>query len=258
MDELKDLNDRRALLQEHWSELFGRIQDIEFTYPFDIRFGGTNADRERRSYMTPEDLEEVFDLEEGMRSVDVEKNELDKEILKMRFKLGLAYLTEVNRMKQIAWKLTNEHVPNSEDQYDILYVKEWRAMVGDNIVRVTMIGENIPSFIKGMEHVARHIGDTGTLEALRKWPEERQREFNEIDLEFAIVSRSSSKTDKDFAPGLRLKKTFDTYTEVRDWIDVQLPLSFGAYAFPTIESEERTRAEQEMITLGRSLGVESL
>jgi len=150
LEELRTLNERRELLQQHWSELFEKQQDIEFKYPMDVKFDEQRKYKSDRSFLTPEDKENYDVLEGGMNSVRKESDELDREILKRRFDLGLRCLTEANQQENVVWQEIREHNPDPKNHLDILYSKQWRAKIGDNIAEVDMTGETGSSFFAGM------------------------------------------------------------------------------------------------------------
>lgn len=256
LEKLKTLQDRRELLQRHWSELFEKSEAIESKYSFDVRFDEQRRYKSDRSFLVPKDKEEFLTLKEEMDSVEVERNELDREILKKRFDLGLKYLTEANQKKDVVWQETREHKPDPKNHLDILYSKQWRAKIGGNIAEMNMTGETGLSFFAGMKHVAEEIGDTKVLEALKKWPKERKLDFNKIRLSFSISPKSASKREREeLAPGLCISKRFNYHDEARDSVEVHLPLSYGAYAFPKIDDEEQKQAKDAMVDLAEKLGI---
>src|SRR3989338_597730 len=257
LEELKTLNERRELLQQHWSELVEKQEELESKYSWEVRFDEEKKHRGDRSFLTPEDKAEFDILKERVDSVKAERDELDREILKKRFDLGLKYLAEINQQEDVIWQEIHEHNPDPKNHLDTLYSKQWRAKIGDNTAEVDMTGETGHSFFEGMKHVAEEIGDTKVLEALKKWPKERELDFNEVRLSFLISPKSSSKKDKELAPGLNLTRRFDSYDEAKDNTEIHLPLSYGAYAFPKIKKEEQERARNEMVALGKKLGVAS-
>lgn len=256
LEELRTLQDRRELLQQHWGEMFEKMQDIEFKYPMDVKFDEQRKYKSDRSFLTPKDKEEYDVLEEGMDSVKEEIDVLDREILRKRFDLGLKYLTEANQKKDVVWQEISEHNPDTKNNFDILYSKQWKAKIGNNIAEVNMVGEVGHPFFDGMKYVAEEIGDTEVLEALKKWPKERKLDFIQTSLSFSVNQKSASERErKILAPGFGIVKRFDSYDEARDSVGVHLPLSYGTYAFPKIEDEEQKQAKKEMINLAKKLGI---
>ncbi|MBI2056525.1 MAG: hypothetical protein HYT37_04085 [Candidatus Sungbacteria bacterium] len=256
MEELRTLKDRRDLLQQHWSELFEKSEAIESKYPWQERFDEAKRYKGDRSFLNPEDKEDFLTIKEGMGGVEAERDELDKEILKKRFELGLKYLAEINQKEDVVWQEVREHNPDPQNHFDILYSKQWRAKMGDNIAEVSMTGETGSSFFSEMKRFVEEVGDTQVLEALKKWPKERRLDFNEVRLSFSISPKSASKREREaLVPGLGVSKRFDHYDETRDSVEVNLPLSHAAYAFPKIEEDQQELAKTEMINLTKRLGV---
>ena len=258
LEELKTPNERRELLQQHWSELFEKQEELESKYSWEVRFDEEKKYRGDRSFLAPADKAEFDILKEGMDSVEAERDELDREVLKKRFDLGLKYLAEINQQEDVIWQEIHEHNPDPQNHFDILYSKQWRAKLGDNIAEVNMTGETGLSFFAGVKHVAEKIGDTKVLEALKTWPKERKLNFNEPRISFLISSKYASKREKEeLVPGLAVSKRFDHYDEARDLVEVHLPLSYGAYSFPKVEETEQDEAKKEMISLAKKLGIKS-
>lgn len=255
LEKLKALYEKRSILQQHWSELFEKTENIEFRYPNEVKFDEQRRYRSDRGFLTSEDKEEFEILDKEKGSLKEQINELDKENLKRRFELGLKYLTEINKREDVVWREISEHKPDSENSFDILYSKEWRAKIGDNIAEISMTGENTSSFFEGMKHVAGEIGDTKVLEALEKWPKERKLDFNNIRISFSISPRSKTKIDRELIPALSLTKRFDYYNKELDQIEVDLPMSYGACVFPKIKEEEQEQARNEMIALSKKIGI---
>lgn len=258
LERLRELHERRQLLQQHWSELFEKIQALDFKYPSSVQFDEQRRFKSDRSFYTPEDREEYQVLEEGIRSVEAERDELDKEILKQRFELGVKYLTELNRREDVVWKPGARHEPDPSNPMDILYTEEWRYTAGGIDARLEITGERKTSFIEGVRQVAREIGDSEVTQALTKWPKERDVRFNSLSLAFSIGPKSLFRSNEELRPGFVLKKRLDPYNEAMDHLDVELPLSHNAYAFPVIEAEKQEQAKQEMVKLVRKLGIEHL
>lgn len=257
MKKLRELYERKMLLQQRWSELFKEEQVINFKYPIEVQFDEQRRFRSDRGFMNPEDKEEFMVLSEEMKSIEYERDELDKEILHNRFELGIKYLSEINAQENVVWETVREGIPDPESPFGILYEKEWKVKTGDKIATVKMTGEKTASFVKGMQRVAEEIGDHELVKRIEKRPQERNLRFDNIYLSFSVASESASSQDENIKPGVNLRKQFDSFDETMDTVSAELPLGHNAYAFPEIEEDERERAKERMLTLGHQLDIES-
>ena len=53
LEELKTLNERRELLQQHWSELVEKQEELESKYSWEVRFDEEKKYRGDRSFLAP-------------------------------------------------------------------------------------------------------------------------------------------------------------------------------------------------------------
>lgn len=254
---LRDMQKQRELLQERWSELFAKIQELDYKYPSSAQFDEQNKFRSDRGFYVPEDLAKFKLSNDELKRVEGERDVLDRQILKRRFEIGVQHLATLNQQKDAVWKLVSRHEPNpSKNPADFLYIEEWRCMAGNLDARLKVVGERIPSFFEGIKHIARQLEDVKSLQVLQQWPQERSLRFNNLALEFSSGPKTffRRRGPEETLPGVRLQKNFDPYKEERDSAIIELPISHG-YAFPTIASQDLERAKDEMISLARKLEV---
>jgi len=255
MEEIYELEDRRRLLMQHSSELFEEEMDIEFKYPSTDKYDENRKYLSNRSFLSPEDMERFKEIEEGNRSIKAENDEIEKEMLSRRFEGGLKHLQELLKRDDIIWRQLEHHVPDSNDTYD-LYRKKWATRIGNDLAEVEFMGERKMSFFQGMQEIAKITGDVESVEALKKWPKEREIPFQEVHVSFCYGPKKKKRWDEYLRPGLWLTKRFDFYEE-RDYAEAHLPLSLGT-AFPRVDTEKLEKAREAMIQLGKKLGIESL
>lgn len=258
MIKIYELVDRRELLQARWSELFEEEENLENKYPFEVRFDENKKYKGDRSFLTSDDMEQFKEAENGIHSIEEERNEIDKEILKIRFENGLRHLEELLKREDIQWRQIEDHNPNLKNSYDTLTVKKWLAKIGDDIAEVEFIGGKVTSFIKGVEKVAEEIDDQEVLQRLKKWPKERKIPYQDYYLRFLYGPKKRKRFDEYLRPGLTLSKRYDSYDEKYDITEAHLSLSHRAYAFPEISKEELERGKDAMIQLGEKLEIDNL
>lgn len=244
-DQLRQLQDRRDLLQQHWSELFEQVQDLDFKYPSNTQFDENNRFRGDRGFYNQEDLAQYQDLNQGMKSVEEERNEVDKEILKRRFELGAMYLKQILQQESIPWRLAHTHDPDPKNPLDILSTKEWQARVGDAQAKAYMAGERKTFF---MLFPSVPTLDAGT----------RNLPFDEITFRFDYGPRRAKSSEDSLKPGLTLTKRFDPLNESRDRVSMHVPLNTNAYAMPEIDPKQLEDAKNDMLKLARQLDVSLL
>jgi len=257
MEEIYELDDRRELLQQRWSELFEEGQDIEMKYPFEAKYDENKRFKSDRSFLSAQDMEKLKDTEQGMVSIRKETDELDKEILKLRFKYGVKHLTELLNRDSVEWKVIRDHKPDP-NVYTALRSKKWVTKIGDDIAEVEFSGEKTASFTRGVKEVADEIGDTELLQSLEKLPKERSMPYVGYRMRFLYGPVKRKKQDEYLRPGLTLWKRYDPYNDKFDITEAELPLSLGTYVFPKINKEEKECAREALIRLVKELDIENL
>lgn len=257
LEEIMNLQNKRKTFQEHWSQLFSKIQDLDFKYPLDIQFDEQKKFKGDRSFYSQEDQAEYEVLNEEIQEVETERDELDKEILQHRFESGLKYLKDMNTRENASWKLMRKHIPDQTNPMDTLRVEEWRCVVDKIDARLEIFYEAIPSFIDGVKKFAKDIGDHELIENLSKWPKKRKLPYNNISVSFSVGPETFFRSNIDLWPGLSINKRFNDYNEEYDRVDVNLPRNQG-YAFPKINENQREQAKEEMLKLSHTVGIEYL
>lgn len=257
LEEIVDLQNKRKTFQEHWSQLFSKIQDLDFKYPLNVKFDEQKKFRGDRMFYSSEDQGKYKVLNTEIEQVEVERNELDKEILQRRFEVGLKYLKDINARENTSWKLMRKHTPDPTNPMDTLSVEEWRCVMDKIDARLEVFYEAIPSFIDGVKNVAKDIGDNELIENLSKWPKKRKLPYNNISVSFSVGPETFFRSNTDLWPGLSISKRFNDYNEEYDRVDVNLP-RHQAYAFPKIDENQREQAKEEMLKLGHTVGIEYL
>ncbi|MFH0852460.1 MAG: hypothetical protein V1845_02570 [bacterium] len=257
MEEIYELDDRRELLQQRWSELFEEEEDMEMKYPFEARYSSDKKFKSDRSFLSEQDMEKFKDAEEGMVSIRKETAELDKEILKMRFKYGVKHLTELLNRDSVEWKVVRDY-KSDPNVYTALRSKKWVTKIGDDIAEVEFSGEKTASFTRGVKEVADEIGDMELLQSLEKLPKERSMPYVGYHMRFLYGPIKRKKQDEYLRPGLALWKRYDSYNDKYDITEAELPLSLGTYDFPQINEEENERARKALIRLAKELDIENI
>ena len=140
---------------------------------------------------------------------------------------------------------------------DFLSLEEWRCVIGDLDARLEVVKEPHTSFINGARHIAEKTRDQELARRLDAWPQERDLPYGTVCLTFSVGPKSFFGLEEDLRPGLYAEKRFDSHDASRDAVDVRFPPLHTAYAFPTIEPQERERATTELVSLAHKLRIEN-
>lgn len=260
LGEIKELHKKREALQKRWSKIFEEITDLDLKYPTSVQYDENKKFRNDRGFYSPEDLVRYQTLNPEFEQIDAEMKELDKEILRLRFEVGLKYL-EIISSKDAQWKLVEKHIPdtaNPKSEMDFLHIEKWRCVLDDIEASFEFSADaGQTSFFEGMKKVAEQIGDTEVVKKIAEWPEERKVPYNNIHASFSVGPKTFLPSNKDLLPGLSIHKTFG-FKEEYDRVDAGFPLSFQGHTFPSLDDAQKEQAKVEMLKLSQKIGIEGL
>lgn len=245
--------ERINLLNQRMSELVGEQIDIDLKYPQSAKFENGRY-RNDYGFATAEDKERLQDTSAGIRSIEEERSELDKQLLHDRFTIALKYLERINSDQELHWERTSASQTDHLGEFE-----NWRAASKDMVVTLRVAKLKQQNFMEGVRKVASQSADTALEQSVSQLPQRRELPCNELQLEFSAAPRSFFfKSDALAVPGISFSKSFDPYSEAYDSTTIMTAQGHNAYAFPTLSQEETDRASVEMTALGRKIGIESL